>query len=109
MANLNQTIQQGLRYPYRFIRGRFSRVMTTADQLKPGEGAIIEENGKKVAAYKDASGKITTLSPVCKHLACMVDWNAGEKTWDCPCHGSRYAADGTVIHGPSTKNLDRLP
>ena len=80
--------------------------MTTIDQLKADEGAIVQENGEKVAVYKDASGKITRLSPICKHLACLVVWNQAEKTWDCPCHGSRYDASGHVMKGPAKKNLD---
>ena len=93
-------------YPSRFIQGRNQKVMTTVDQLKADEGAIVEENGGKVAVYKDGAGKVTRLSPVCKHLRCLVVWNGAEKTWDCPCHGSRYDASGRVIKGPAKKNLD---
>ena len=53
-------------------------------------------------------GKIDKLSPVCRHLGCIVDFNQKDKTWDCPCHGSRYKADGTVFRGPSKKNLDKI-
>jgi Rieske Fe-S protein len=73
--------------------------------LKPGEGALVEVRDKKLAVYRDPDGELHVMSPVCRHLHCIVDWNASEKTWDCPCHGSRYDAKGRVIHGPSTKDL----
>ena len=74
--------------------------------LQPGEGALIELDGKKVAAYRDEAGTLVTLSPKCKHLGCTVGWNDGSKTWDCPCHGSRYDASGKVIQGPADRDLD---
>jgi nucleotide-binding universal stress UspA family protein/nitrite reductase/ring-hydroxylating ferredoxin subunit len=76
--------------------------------LEPGEGAIVEEGGKKLAGYRSESGEVITLSPKCKHLGCTVGWNPTLGTWDCPCHGSRYAADGTVIRGPTQRPLDRV-
>lgn len=76
--------------------------------LKPGEGAIVEEGGKKIAGYRSESGEVITLSPKCKHLGCTVGWNPTLGTWDCPCHGSRYAADGKVIRGPAQRDLDRI-
>ena len=74
--------------------------------LGPGDGAIVLVNGEKIAAYRDQSGKLVALSPKCKHLGCTVGWNDGAKTWDCPCHGSRYDARGKVIQGPAERDLD---
>lgn len=76
------------------------------EDLELGEGAIVEVDGKKVAAYRDESGKIVTLSPKCKHMGCTVGWNHRAKTWDCPCHGSRYDSRGAVINGPTRHPLD---
>jgi nucleotide-binding universal stress UspA family protein/nitrite reductase/ring-hydroxylating ferredoxin subunit len=76
--------------------------------LEPNEGAVVHVDGKKVAAYRDASGDLVTLSPKCKHLGCTVGWNHRAKTWDCPCHGSRYDASGQVIRGPAQRSLDRV-
>jgi glycine/D-amino acid oxidase-like deaminating enzyme/nitrite reductase/ring-hydroxylating ferredoxin subunit len=76
--------------------------------LAPGAGALVEIDGDKVAAYRDASGALQLLSPVCTHLKCQVRWNALETTWDCPCHGSRYAPDGHVIEGPALQPLQPL-
>ena len=74
-------------------------------QIAPGSGAIMRKGLKKIAAYKDESGDVHELSAVCRHLGCIVDWNSLEKTWDCPCHGSRYDALGKVIMGPANSDL----
>ena len=108
MASLTTQLKQGLAYPYRYIKGRIAKAQSSADQLKLGEGAIVDIKGRKTAMYRDGEGKIIMLSPVCKHFGCIVGWNAAEKTWDCPCHGSRYSAEGRVINGPAKKDLDRL-
>ena len=76
------------------------------EDLEPEEGAIVEVDGTKVAAYRDASGAFVTLSPKCKHLGCTVGWNHRAKTWDCPCHGSRYEREGAVRNGPTRHPLD---
>lgn len=101
-------LKQGFLYPIRFLGGRLQKPTISKEELKPGEGAIVEINGQKVAAYKDNDGKILTLSPVCRHMGCIVGWNSNDKTWDCPCHGSRYEADGTLKGGPAQKNLKWL-
>ncbi|HUQ32380.1 MAG TPA: FAD-dependent oxidoreductase [Pyrinomonadaceae bacterium] len=77
----------------------------SADEIKPGEGAIIRHGIKKVATYRDKEGAVHECSAVCPHLGCIVDWNSKEKTWDCPCHGSRYDAYGVVFQGPANSNL----
>lgn len=73
-----------------------------------GEGRTIAIDGAKYAAYRDASGKLEVVSAVCTHLAGIVRFNEVEKTWDCPCHGSRFRTDGTVIEGPAIADLARL-
>jgi glycine/D-amino acid oxidase-like deaminating enzyme/nitrite reductase/ring-hydroxylating ferredoxin subunit len=76
-------------------------------KLRPGEGRLARVNGRKTAAYRDEEGVLHLLSPVCTHLGCHVTWNPAESSWDCPCHGSRFAGDGTVIQGPATSDLAR--
>ncbi len=76
--------------------------------LELGEGAIVEVDGKKVAAYRDEQGELVLLSPKCKHLGCTVGWNHRAKTWDCPCHGSRYESHGEVKNGPTRHPLDPI-
>ena len=108
MTNLLKLTTQGILYPKRFIEGRLKKSNKTISSLKNGEGAILVVEGKKVAIYKSFEGKIDKLSPVCRHLGCIVDFNQTDKTWDCPCHGSRYKTDGTVFMGPAKKNLDKI-
>lgn len=74
-------------------------------EIKLAEGAILRRGMTKVAVSRDENGKLTELSAVCPHLQCIVHWNNAEKTWDCPCHGSRFHADGEVINGPANVNL----
>jgi glycine/D-amino acid oxidase-like deaminating enzyme/nitrite reductase/ring-hydroxylating ferredoxin subunit len=75
------------------------------NSVKPNEGKIVSLDGKKCGAYRDASGKLFLVSAECTHLKCMVVWNDGEKSWDCPCHGSRFTYSGKVINGPANENL----
>jgi Rieske Fe-S protein len=75
------------------------------DEITPGTGAIIQGGLRKVAAYRDEKGVLHEHSAVCTHLGCIVAWNSGEKTWDCPCHGSRFDAYGRVISGPANRDL----
>ncbi len=74
-------------------------------EIAPGEGAVIRRGSKKVAVYKDDKGVIHERSAVCTHLYCIVDWNSTEKSWDCPCHGSRFDPYGKVINGPAIAPL----
>ncbi|NJN26508.1 MAG: FAD-dependent oxidoreductase [Cyclobacteriaceae bacterium] len=71
------------------------------EHVKNGQGAIVEQDNEKIAAYRDEEGKLTLTSAVCPHMKCIVNWNNAEKTWDCPCHASRFQPDGTVLEGPS--------
>ena len=80
----------------------------TIESLQPDEGALVEIKGKKIAAYKTKENELITMSPVCTHMACIVDWNDIDKTWDCPCHGSRYTAEGKVKQGPAGKSLEKI-
>lgn len=77
------------------------------ETLQPGDAGIINVGGKKTAAYRDDEGTVHALSPVCTHMGCDVEWNAGEKSWDCPCHGSRFSYEGEVLHGPASTPLRR--
>ena len=76
-------------------------------QIQNGQAKIVEVDGQKIGVYKNDNGEIFKVNPVCKHLGCELSWNNLEKTWDCPCHGSRYDYKGNLIYGPSVKNLDK--
>jgi glycine/D-amino acid oxidase-like deaminating enzyme/nitrite reductase/ring-hydroxylating ferredoxin subunit len=77
----------------------------SVDDIAPGCGAVLRRGLSKIAVHRDEQGKLTELSAVCPHLGCIVAWNPAESTWDCPCHGSRFHADGQVINGPANVNL----
>lgn len=104
MATVLKSIKQGLLYPIHYINGRRKSHMNL-DSIAPGEGAVIDQNGQKVAVYKDESGTVSAHSAVCTHMGCIVDWDNGEKQWQCPCHGSQYDKNGKVTHGPAEKDL----
>ena len=76
-------------------------------QIQEGQAKIVEVKGQKIGIYKNNEGEVFKVNPMCKHLGCELSWNNLEKTWDCPCHGSRYDYKGNLIYGPSVKNLDK--
>lgn len=76
------------------------------DQIENDNGAIIEKDDELVGVYKDATGKIYAVRPVCSHLGCLLSWNNTDKTWDCPCHGSRFDYNGKNLYEPAIKGLD---
>lgn len=78
------------------------------EDIAPGTGAVLVVGGRKVAVFRDDGGALHAVSPRCAHLGCTVGWNDAERTWDCPCHGSRYDASGRVIHGPAQDDLARV-
>ena len=78
----------------------------SVDEIKPGQGALLRTGMKKIATYRDDNGKLHAFSAICPHLKCLVRWDACEKTWDCPCHGSRFDALGVVLNGPSISDLE---
>ncbi|HYG22819.1 MAG TPA: FAD-dependent oxidoreductase [Verrucomicrobiae bacterium] len=102
-------VTENLDYPYYMLRDRVAPADgDSLDDLKLGDGKILQLKGKKVAAYRGSDGKVTLLSPVCTHLGCLVKWNPADKTWDCPCHGSRFKPEGDVFSGPAESPLKRL-
>ena len=79
--------------------------VASADEIAPDSGAIMRDGAKLLAVYRDAVGSLHTRSALCTHLYCVVDWNDTEKTWDCPCHGSRFDPYGKVVNGPAIEDL----
>jgi nitrite reductase/ring-hydroxylating ferredoxin subunit len=91
----------------RLIDG-YGRLVTKGENIKdipPDCGQVVTKGKKKLAVYKDKAGKCHAVSAVCTHMGCLVNWNNAEKTWDCPCHGSRFSCRGKVINGPAVKDL----
>ncbi len=97
-----------------FTQGLVDYIKTSPDaasaeqlaQLKNGEACITKLNGRKHGVFKDDDGVYHVVSAICPHLQCIVKWNSDEKSWDCPCHGSRFTYKGEVINGPANSNLD---
>ncbi|WP_348775161.1 (2Fe-2S)-binding protein [Solwaraspora sp. WMMD791] len=78
----------------------------SVDELPPGSGAVVRLGGERCAVYRAPDGRLQAVSATCTHMGCLVAFNDAEQTWDCPCHGSRFAPDGSVLHGPATRPLE---
>ncbi len=81
-------------------------VAQSLSEIGPGEGGIVEVGDHKVAVFRDPAGAVTTVSARCTHLGCTVKWDPAEDAWHCPCHGSRFAPTGAVVHGPAERPLE---
>jgi glycine/D-amino acid oxidase-like deaminating enzyme/nitrite reductase/ring-hydroxylating ferredoxin subunit len=90
-----------------FIGKRLSKEkLSELSELAPGEAKLVKYEGKSLALYKDEQGELHAVNPVCPHAKCSVGWNSAEKSWDCPCHGSRFSADGELLTGPAREGLE---
>jgi glycine/D-amino acid oxidase-like deaminating enzyme/nitrite reductase/ring-hydroxylating ferredoxin subunit len=102
-----ESVSQNLHVGGMWVKEKlFSGAGKSVDDLIPGEGEVISRQGNKIAAYRDEQGRIHAVAAVCTHMGCIVHWNAVERSWDCPCHGSRFDIDGKVLSGPTVKDLD---
>jgi glycine/D-amino acid oxidase-like deaminating enzyme/nitrite reductase/ring-hydroxylating ferredoxin subunit len=102
-------VKENADYPYYMLRDRLTHgARMEPEELGRNQGRILSRDGRKLAAYRDEHGKVTVCSPVCPHLGCIVGWNEAEKTWDCPCHGSRFKPTGEVIAGPAEDPLEKI-
>ena len=96
-------------YPYYLIRDRFAGPDgRSLRQVRRGEGKVLDLKGQRVAAYRDSEGTTSLRSAVCTHMGCEVQWNTAERTWDCPCHGSRFKPTGEVLAGPAESPLPEV-
>ena len=104
IAGTPSFLKANLNVAQRFVGDRLRKKPLLAD-VRPGDGAIVKLNGRDIAAYRREDGSVSAVSARCTHLGCIVGFNAAERTWDCPCHGSRFDTDGRVIEGPATRRL----
>ncbi|UOE50956.1 FAD-dependent oxidoreductase [Mucilaginibacter sp. SMC90] len=105
----SEFIKENADVAYHFVADRFGiHKSDSLKRLQPGTGKVVEIDGEKIAAYKDETGEIHALNPVCTHAGCIINWNGQEKSWDCPCHGARFDIDGKVLTGPATKDLLKI-
>ncbi len=109
IAGFTEFVKENLDVVSQFIGKRLSyEKVTELASLAPGEAMLADWEGNKVALFKDETGKIHALDPVCPHAKCVVDWNSAEKSWDCPCHGSRFACNGSLLTGPARRGLTQI-
>jgi glycine/D-amino acid oxidase-like deaminating enzyme/nitrite reductase/ring-hydroxylating ferredoxin subunit len=109
-ASAPRIVEDGAAFALHLVVGRLAKPgRRPIEGLAPGEGDIVRHRGEKVAAYRDQDGTLVAVSPVCTHMGCQVAFNAAERSWDCPCHGSRFAPDGSVLQGPAVHRLERRP
>ncbi|RYG76845.1 FAD-dependent oxidoreductase, partial [bacterium] len=103
-------VTENFDYPYYLLRDRLglSGEVRKLDAIRPGEGGLVLHEGRKAAAWRDESGKVTLCSAICTHMKCVVRWNKAARTWDCPCHGSRFRPTGEVLAGPAEAPLNRI-
>lgn len=90
------------------VAGKVEIVHKKTRDLGPDEGAVVFHDGKRAGAYRDSEGKLHLVDRTCTHMGCECEWNDGERSWDCPCHGSRYSYEGDVLEGPATLPLTKL-
>jgi Rieske Fe-S protein len=89
-----------------FVKGHVARgARRDPADVAAGEAAILDRDPGKVAAFRDDEGVVHCVDATCTHMGCTVAWNAVARTWDCPCHGSRFTVDGEVLYGPAVKPL----
>jgi glycine/D-amino acid oxidase-like deaminating enzyme/nitrite reductase/ring-hydroxylating ferredoxin subunit len=103
-------LEENARVGMHFVGDRLKhRGTRPLESLEPGEGDIVRHEGEKVAGYRREDGTLVAVSPNCTHLGCQLNWNRAERSWDCPCHGSRFAPGGEVLQGPAVHRLELKP
>jgi glycine/D-amino acid oxidase-like deaminating enzyme/nitrite reductase/ring-hydroxylating ferredoxin subunit len=105
LAAAGQFVKENVNVAGQYLDWLTPGEVKSVDEIARGTGAIVRRGMAKIAACRDDDGKLTELSAVCPHLGCLVHWNNAERSWDCPCHGSRFHADGEVVNGPANVNL----
>ena len=101
-------IKENARVAGHLVGDRVANLLPSSpESLEPGEGRICRMDGETVAAFRDDDGNLHAVSPACTHMGCLVHFNQAERSWDCPCHGSRFGTDGRVLQGPAVKDLER--
>ncbi|WP_340026249.1 FAD-dependent oxidoreductase [Paenibacillus sp. FSL K6-1096] len=99
---------QNLSVAKELVSGKVEIVHKKTRELAPDEGAVVVHDGKRVGAYRDPEGKLHLVDRTCTHMGCECEWNDGERSWDCPCHGSRFSYEGKVLEGPATVPLKTI-
>ncbi|ADU32396.1 FAD-dependent oxidoreductase [Evansella cellulosilytica] len=106
--SLKHFFKENLNVAKHFLKGKLDQRHQAPDKIQRGEAGIIHINGSRAGAYRDEKGTLHCVDTTCTHMGCEVEWNGGERTWDCPCHGSRFTFDGDVVEGPAKKGLRKV-
>jgi len=108
VASAKKILNENLDIVTNFIKDYFLKgTEKEFENIRAGEGRIVEYKGEKSAAFRDEQGGLHVVSAKCPHMGCIVHWNNGEKSWDCPCHGSRFSVDGIILEGPAYGDLEK--
>lgn len=107
-SSMKTLVTENLDVARHLIQGKLEQSTAELADLKKDESMIIRSKGMRAGVYKDESGKLYAVDTTCTHLGCEVHWNSGERTWDCPCHGSRFSYTGEVLEGPAKKPLNKV-
>jgi glycine/D-amino acid oxidase-like deaminating enzyme/nitrite reductase/ring-hydroxylating ferredoxin subunit len=106
--SIKRFLIQNLNVAGHLIEGKIDIADKRIEDIGNDEGSVVVVNGKRAGCYKDAEGNINLIDTTCTHMGCEVEWNSGDRTWDCPCHGSRFSIQGDVIEGPAKKPLKQV-
>ncbi|WP_018923494.1 FAD-dependent oxidoreductase [Salsuginibacillus kocurii] len=106
--SLKELVKENSNVAKEFVKGKMEKVQTKPEDLAKGEGGIVTYDGERAGGYRDENDTLYIVDTTCTHMGCEVEWNDGDGTWDCPCHGSRFYKDGGVINGPATEPLKPL-
>jgi glycine/D-amino acid oxidase-like deaminating enzyme/nitrite reductase/ring-hydroxylating ferredoxin subunit len=108
LASLVSYLEENVDFPLHLLSDTVRPPdVSSVDVIERGDGKIVRVRGERLAVYRDEQGGLHAVSPVCTHLGCHVTFNVSERSWDCPCHGSRFDVDGNVINAPAVHNLHR--
>lgn len=107
LASAKNFVMENLNVAKHLLSGKLTLV-PEEDVIPCGEGKIIEYEGQRTGAYRDDSGRLHLIDTTCTHLGCELQWNSAEKSWDCPCHGSRFTYEGEIINSPALNNLQHI-
>ena len=106
-ASAKRFLEENTEVAGHFVGDRLESLLASDDLPSAGEGKITREDGRPYGVYRDDDGTVHAVSAVCPHMKCLVKWNDAERTWDCPCHGSRFDYDGEVVSGPALEDLPK--
>jgi len=110
LRSVHEVAQLGAKFSFDFVTDRVRPADAgSAAEVPPGEARVVRDGLGKTGVYRDEEGTLHAVSLRCTHLACLLRWNGAERSWDCPCHGSRFDVDGEVLEGPAVNALERRP